>query len=155
MVTKQLSVQDDQKTVKHRSSGQFLRKAILVSSLAVAPLIISAQTAPKYYGYSAGDTTSIFGVIRSIYQRSGQSKAGLEYVTGVQTTLVRRPKENMLLPEGVVLSIAEQKILFHQFFTENDKYAFFYFENFVGWPYNNLHVFRKKQNLPNSSDTLK
>ena len=93
-------------------------------------------------------------MLRSVYEHNGQSKAGLEYVTGVQTKLVRRPKQDMLLPEGVVLSIAEQKILFNYLFTENGKYAFFYFEDLADFG-TNLYVFKKKQSMPNSSDTLK
>jgi len=154
MASNQVQVQSKRSAITH-SPGNFARKVVLISALALASPVLIAQVAPEYRDCSGADTTLTFRMNRSIYKRLGQPHTGLEYVAGVQTTLIKKPKEDMLLPEGVVLSIDEQKRLFHNLFLENDKYAFFYYETLAGFYANNLFVFKKKQSLPNSSDTLK
>ncbi|MFA6907715.1 MAG: hypothetical protein WC263_02715 [Candidatus Micrarchaeia archaeon] len=155
MVTKQLDYKNKHTTFNHVSPGHFARKAVLISALALASPVLIAQVAPQYHVFPPSVDTVKFTWLRSDYKHISQPNISLEYLTGVRITMVKRPKEDILLPEGVVLSVAEQKKLFHQEFTENDKYAFFYFAKYSDWPYNNFYVFRKKQNMPNSSDTLK
>ena len=128
-----------------RSAGHFIRTAILVTGLAVAPLFLGAQVVQVL---SSHDTSSAV-IVRSLYlsekKKANQAPAKLEFVGAFVVNIDKNPDSDLRITKDLVLSRRDQKHLRQNPLLETNTHVLYYMFEVRGEYFGGLYVFRKKQ----------
>ena len=138
---------DMKKTLVPKSTGNFIRKAVLISALALAtPAFLNAQAKQIFF---PSDSTSAAKLISSLYsakkKQANQTPATLEFIGGFEAYIEQYPKNALKLTDDFSLTIEDQKSLRREPWLETDTHVLLYIFEIKGNYLGSLYVFKKKK----------